>query len=842
VTKLNEIPVFGRWEGTRVSRDGAAQPLVRDKEEAVETNEVKESPWKERGATYEVIGKKSPRIDGRSKVTGRAMYVEDVALPKMLYARILRSPYAHARIRSIDTSRAEQLGGVKAVLTGNDVPRVYMPGIDIKDEPLLAWDGKVRFVGQEVAAVAATEEAIAEEALELIRVDYEELPAVLDVDEAMRPGAPQVHDEVLVLGQGRGDAWQESADAYGPEKVSNNIAWEVAYERGDVEEGLRDADVTVEDEFTYANVVAAYMEPNGCVASYDDGSGKLTLWVSSQWPSNIRDVISADLKLPLNHVRVRQEAVGGAFGSKFTACQLHHVAALLSMKAGRPVKLILSRTEDFMLVRSRGDMKLWMKLGAKKDGALTVEHTSILVDNGAYQYMMRRRSLHMLERSDALYRFQNVRHGFKNVYTNKTPPGTFRSFGDSQMSWARESLMNILAEKLHMDPAELRLKNATDTGDITVNGWNIRSCGLSDCIERASEAAGWKEKRADGRTGRGIGISCMAHETDDRSSDGFYGTVSYVKLLEDGSVQLLIGEPEYGQGTHNAVAMVIAEELGVPMDRIDVVPQDTDRTPWGWGAQGSRILAQSVNATYLACQDAKTQILNAAADLLECAVADLELRGGRVSVIGAPNASVSLADVGNHAVHRLEGSMIIGKGVEERLETEYILKSTHPTHYGPGVDATYFDATVAEVDVDPETGVITVLNVVVADDCGKVIDRLNLQGQVDGATVQGIGAALMEAIVVDGRGQIVNPDFTEYKVPLAVNAPPIEKIFVESIEPGFAYGCKGGGESAGIGSVVPAIADAVKDAVGVRIRSLPLTPEKVLKALAEKEGRSIERL
>jgi CO/xanthine dehydrogenase Mo-binding subunit len=800
-------------------------------DDKVLTDEVKDriSYWTQRKDTYSVIGKRVNRLDAKSKVTGKARYTDDVLLPGMLYAKVLRSPYAHARIRSIDTSQAEQLLGVKAIITGKDAFQMYNPGIDVKDEPILAWDGKVRFVGQEIAAVAATDEAIAEEALELIKVEYEELLGVFNVDDAMKPNAPQVHDEILEL--------NKDQITYRPVKIKNNIAWEVAYERGNVEQGLKEADVVVEDEFKYTNVVAAYMEPQGCVADYDIGTGKLTLWVGNQWPSNIRDVIAQNLKLPLSRLRVIQEAVGGAFGSKFTALQLHHIAALLSIKTGKPVKLIRTRTEDFMLVRSRGDMTIRMKLGAKKDGTLTTEITDILVDNGAYQYLMRRRSLHMLERNDALYRFKNTRHTFKNVYTNKTPAGTYRSFGDAQMSWVRESLMDMLAQKLNMNPAELRLKNAAQIGDITPNGWFIRSCGLTDCIRRATEAAGWKEKKANRRANIGIGIGCMCHETDDRASDGFYGSVSHVKLLEDGGVQLLVGEAEYGQGAHNAFAMVVAEELGVPMENIEVVPQDTDRVPWGWGALGSRIMSQGVNATYLACQDAKRQIIDTASLMLGVARKKLEFGNGKVNVIGSPKKSLTLAEIGNYAVHRREGSIIIGKGVEERVETEYILKSSHPTHYGRGVDATYYDAVVAEIEVDKETGLIKVLNVVVADDCGKVIDRQQLEGQVDGATTQGIGAALMEGIVVDNKtGRIINPNFDDYKVPLATNVPPIEKIFVESIEPGFAYGCKGGGESAGIGSIAPAIANAVYDAVGVRIKIPPLSGEPVLKALAAKRG------
>jgi CO/xanthine dehydrogenase Mo-binding subunit len=787
--------------------------------------------WTEKKDTYDVIGTKTTRIDAKSKATGKAKYVEDVMLPGMLHGKILRSPYCHARIINIDTSEAEKLPGVKAIITGKDVPKVYMSAIDVKDEPLLAWDGIVRFVGQEVAGVAATEKKIAEEALRLIKVEYEELPGVLNVDDAIKDGAPSVHDEVLEL---KGDP-----GVLEPTKIKNNIAMDVSYDRGDPDQGFIEADVVVEQEFLYKNVVAAYMEPDGCVADYDLGAEKITLYVSTQWPSNIKDVVGKNLGFAHNKIRVIQNAAGGAFGSKFTANQLHHITALLSMKTGKPVKTIRTRTEDFMLVRSRGDMKLWMKLGAKKDGTITAEHTKILVDNGAYQYLCRRRSLHQLERNDAVYHFKNARHEIKNIYTNKNTTGTYRSFGDAQMAWTREISMDMLAEKLNMDPSEIRLKNAMQTGDVTINGWHIKSCGLTECINKTKEAINWNEKRENGRFKRGVGIACTCHETDDRSTDGFCGSVSLIKLLEDGGAQLLSGEAEYGNGSYNAFAMVISEELGIPMDKIDVVAHDTDRVPWGLGATGSRVMSQGVNATYLACQDVKKKVLSAASDMLKVKPEELKFEKGKVYVIDSPEKSLSLVEVSEYAIRRFGGSMIVGEGVDERWDTEYVLKSTHPTHYGPGVDATYYDTVAVEVEVDTETGEVKLLNVVVADDIGKVIDRRQLEGQVDGATVQGIGAALLEEIVVDAKGKIANPNYTDYKVPIATNIPPIQRIFVESIEPGYAYGCKGGGESPGVGSVVPAISNAIYNAVGVRITSTPMSKEKVLMAIKEKEGERI---
>lgn len=805
---------------------------IMDKKRDIMTKPVKERIryWRERKDSYDVIGKKVNRFDAKSKATGKAIYVDDVILPNMLHGKILRSPYAHARIVNIDTSEAEKLPGVKAIITGKDVPKVFMFGIDVKDEPFLAWDGIVRYVGQEVAAVAATDKRTAEEAIRLIKVDYEELPAVLNVDEAIKPCAPQVHDEVWVL---------QEDETFAKEKIQDNVCYDIYYERGNPEQAFKEADVIVEDEFLYSDVKAAYMEPDGCVADYDLGSGKLTLWVGTQWPSNVKDMVGMNFGLDHSKIRVIQNAVGGAFGSRFTALQLHHIAALLSMKALRPVKVIRTKTEDLTLMRSRGNMKIRMRLGAKKDGTIIAEHTKILVDNGAYQYINRRRSMHMLERNDALYRVYNVRHEVKNIYTNKTPCGTYRSFGDAQMSWARESLVDMLAEKLNMDAVEFRLKNAMQTGCITANGFQIKSCGLTECLKKVSEVIGWKEKvqqkNENGKYRRAVGIACTCHETDDRSTDGFCGSVSYIKILEDGGARLYSGEAEFGQGAHNAFAMVVVEELGIPLERIDVVPHDTDRTHWGFSSTGSRVMTAGLNATYLACQDAKKKILANAAEMLEVDPEDLVFKKGKIYFVGSEKEALLLADVAKYAMRKMGGSMIVAEGVEERWHTEYVLKSTHPTHYGPGVDANYYDTTAVELEVNTENGEIKLLNVVVADDCGKVIDRKMLEGQVDGATMQGIGAALTEEIIVDSKGRIVNANLTDYKVPSASNVPPIQKIFVESIDPSFAYGCKGGGESPGIGSVVPAIANAVYRATGVRIKSTPISREKVLKAITEKK-------
>ncbi|RKY00614.1 MAG: hypothetical protein DRP55_05465 [Spirochaetes bacterium] len=728
----------------------------------------------------------------------------------MLYGKILRSPYAHARILNIDISKAKKLPGVKAIVTADDVPHSLLFGIDGRDEPLLSWDKHVRFAGQEVAAVAAIDQDIADEALDLIKIDYEELPAVFDVEEAIKDDAPQIHPEL--------------------KDVKNNIAFEVNIERGNIEKGFHEADVVVEDKFEIAPVNQAYMEPDVCVANYDT-SDHLTVWVSSTWPSNIRDELARVLNIPISKIRVIQYNVGGAFGAKFTGLQVHHITALLAMKTIRPVKIILNRSEDFAVMRYRSGIRINWKLGAKKDGTITAEHTRFLLDQGAYLYMIKRMLTHMCLRNDGLYRIKNVKHEAKAVYTNKAAIGTYRSFGDVQMAFGREQMLDILAEKLGMSIVDLKLKNANRKGDITPHGWHLNSCGLIECIKKATEYANWREKKNNKKPNRGIGIASTCHETDDRTTNGSYGSVTYLKLIEDGKIQLLTGEADTGQGSHNAFAMTAAEELGIPLKDIDVLPFDSDIVPWAWGYLGSRVMSTGVQATYLACQEMKKECIASASEMLGYKKEELEFKEGKVFVKKSPKKSVSLADIANYVIHGKRGSaMIVVRGIDER-PTEYTLGADNPTHYGHSVSATYYDTVVVEVEVEIETGQIKILKVIVADDCGKVIDRMMIEGQVDGATMQGLGATLLEERKTDYKGMLLNSNLTSYYLPLSLNLPSIEKIFVESNEPGYCYGHKGGGESPGIGSIMPAIANAIYDAIGVRIKSTPITPDKILEAL-----------
>ena len=764
-------------------------------------------------AEYRVIGTRVPRLDAREKVTGKALYGADITLPNMLYGRVLRSPFPHARILNIDSSRAQRLAGVKAVVTGSDTPRIRWGIVGVNDETILCFDGKVRYAGEEVVAVAATDDDLANEAIELIRVDYEELSAVFDPGEAMQPGAPQIHDEM-------------------PE-VKNNIGFDVSFERGNVEEGFKEADVIIEDKFMNAWENQAYMEPSPCIASFDT-SGRLTLYASTMWNSKVREDLSSVMQIPVGKIRVIQPVIGGAFGGKNAGLPIHFIAALLAKKANRPVKIVHTREEDFLTARHRYCVSVEMKMGARKDGTITAENCKAIGDLGAYMYYGPNVILCVGIRGDLLYRLKNTRYEGKVVYTNKCPGGAYRSFGNLQACFPRESILDMLAERLGIDIAELKLKNCARPGDVSPHGWPLNSCGLAACIERTVEVSSWKEKKAKKQRQRGIGIASTGHETDMRVVD-FGGSVSIVKLLEDGRVQLLSGEAEYGQGGQTSAAMAIAEELGLSAEDVEVMLPDTDVTPYALGPLGSRVLSSQVTASRLAALDVKKQALAVASQMLKARVEALEMWRGKIYVRETPEKMVSLGDVAYYAVNRPRGSMITGKGMDER-DTECTLAIDHPTHYGPNVSASYFDTVVAEVEVDTETGEVKVLRLTIADDCGKVINLMGLEGQLQGATAQGLGAALTEQIILE-EGRILNANLLNYLVPTSLNVPPIDMIWVESNEQGFAYGCKGGGESAGIHSIVAAIANAIYDAVGVRIKTLPITPDKILTALAEKKGK-----
>lgn len=755
---------------------------------------------------YTVIGKSVWRKDAMAKVRGAARYTVDLELPGMLYGKILRSPYHHARIVRVDTSRAKKLPGVRAILTPGDVRKIkYGFGEHIPDMTILSWD-KVRFKGDEVAAVAAVDDEVASEALNLIEVEYEELPAVFDPEEAMSPGAPLIHE------------------------AKHNIPKRIDINKGDVDEAFSRADHVFEDRFKTQRVHQCYLEPVACLASWDS-LGKLTFWIGSMNTSGVHQMLARALDLPESKVRLIQPEIGGSFGSKVTLQPIFPICALLARAAGRPLKMVLTREEEFTVTRPRINTLIDVRTAVKSDGRLLARQVRLVADCGAYCDMAAALIVVMSHRSDSVYRIPNIKTEAMLVYTNKSPIGAYRGYGNPQMTFAFESQLDMMAERLGIDPVDLRLKNATRNGDVTVHGWEIKSCGLAESIEKTAGESGWKSRRGGGRGGRGLGMACMIHECDDRHSAGFAGSNAIVEVREDGRAAVISGEGEYGQGSHTIFAQIASEVLGLPYEDIDVVAPDTDRTPYALGPWGSRVTLSGGLAVKFAAEDALRQILSEAAQLLEASEEDLQISGGIVSVKGLPSKKIPVAAVAKKRLFKLGGRAIKGFGTEEPSTT-----MMDPTRQSNPCSAYSFAAQVAEVEVDESTGAVKVLKFYTANDVGKALNPAALEGQIEGSVLQGIGQALSEEIIYDD-GHILNPTLYGHGTAIADQMPPVVPAFVETIDPYGPYGAKGGSEL-GLPPVPAAIANAIYDAVGVRIKELPITPDKVLKSLQEKRGRA----
>ncbi|MFQ5692139.1 MAG: xanthine dehydrogenase family protein molybdopterin-binding subunit, partial [Nitrospinota bacterium] len=723
---------------------------------------------------FTYVGRRVPSVEAPEKAQGAGRYVTDLALPGMLWGKILRSPYPHARLVSVDASRARKLRGVKAVVTGDD-PRNALHGPILADEYILARD-KVRFAGEEVAAVAAVDPDTAEEALELIRVEYEALPFATEPAEAVAPGAPAIHD------------------------VENNIANQGTIEHGEPEAAFARAAVVVENTYRTSSVHQCYMEPMACVAEVD-AAGRLTFHLGVQNPWMCKTRYADILGMPQRKVRVVHSFIGGGFGSKMEH-SMHLITALLAQDARRPVRIDHSRGDEFMATRPRVAMRLRVKLGADADGRLLAKESDVLADNGAYTDYAPAITGIAAYRIDNMYRIPHVKSRYRLVYTNKAPSGGFRGFGNPQGAFAMESTMDMLAEALGMDPAALRLRNLVQRGDTTTHGFYIGSIGLRECIEEATKAVGWSGRREEdvpsGRTRRGVGMACCIHVSGFR---GFFkefdGSSAQVHVNEDGEVYVLTGEVDIGQGSRTLMAQIAAEELSLPIESVRVSHVDTDVTPACLGAFASRTTTLAGNAVLAAARDARRQLLERAAETLECSPEDLELSRGGIFAKAAPDRKLSVAEVARAALFASAGNPVLGRG--SFSPPNVVLPA--PDKYGNVSTAYSFAAHVAEVEVDVETGQVRIMRFAAGHDVGKVINELAVEGQVEGGVTQGLGYALMEDLRMDG-GSVVNPNFYDYRIPTMQDVPDIESIFVESSEPTGPYGAKGVGEPA----LVPTLA------------------------------------
>ncbi len=750
-----------------------------------------------------IVGKRSPRITGALESSGKAKYAPDAELPGMLHAKILRSPHAHAKIKKIDIRKAKEFPGVASIITHHDVPRILYNGAGtppvehiLKDEYIL--DDRVRFVGDKVAAVAAMDKDTAEEALALIEVEYEQLPAVLDPVKAMQSGAPKIHG------------------------AGQNIAAHIMREWGDIRKGFEEADCIFEDRYETSRQTHCALEPHSCVADYNKAAGELMVWTPTQVPFVVQRILSELLSIPMSKIRIIKTSTGGAFGGKNEVI-LEPICALLSMKTNKPVKMVLSREEVFTSTRTRHPCIIHLKTGVKKDGTITARSIKVVLDTGAYASHGPFVAGAMSSREIGLYKSPNLKFDGYCVYTNTPVCGAMRGYGNPQQSFAVELQMDEMAEKLGLDPVDFRLKNAIRAGDLNPGtGIRLETCGLQDCIKKGSEKIGWKRKRemAKPRVGskrRGIGMACSTH-----SSGAFpfkpESSSSIVTVYSDGTAKVFTGAADLGQGSSTVLAQIVAEELGISLEDISVVSADTGIVPFDQGAYASRTTYVAGNATRLAAGDAKRQILEIASRMLNLDAKYLEINRGEIAAKGRTKKKISIAEVVRKSQYSLkEGEVIVGKA-----------------SYQPLSNAPYFGAQFVELEVDIETGQVRILKVVSAQDVGKAINPMAVEGQMEGMIYMGMGYALTENLLLNEKGSVLNPNFTDYKLLHATEMPEVETIIVEPNESSGPFGAKGLAEG-GLVPTAPAIANAIYNAVGVRIKKIPFTPERLFKETLKKD-------
>ncbi|MFC1495387.1 xanthine dehydrogenase family protein molybdopterin-binding subunit [Thermodesulfobacteriota bacterium] len=752
---------------------------------------------------YDIIGKSVPRTHVRDKATGAALYTDDIRLPGILHGKILRSPYAHARILNIDTSRAEALGGVKCVITGTDLPDATFGNwrlfTDTQDEYALARD-KVRFIGDEVAAVAAIDTDIAEEALDLIKVEYEELPASFDLDTSLGENAPVIHD---------------------PYKNNISVVRKVAH--GDLEKAFDECDYIRDDVFNVHAISACYLEPCSSLAKCD-ADDKITIWTSTQTPYIVQVLLAQALDMRENDIRVIKPNIGGGFGAKMELRTWDVCAAFMAKKTGKPVKFTLTREEEFATGRRRHPMRLFSKIGFKKDGTLVAKDLKIQLDGGAYNAMGPTATFLCGTFGLMLYRYKSYRFLGHHVYTNKPPSSAIRGFGSPQSYFATETQMNMAAEELGIDPIELRRMNAVKTGDDIPELSKIGSCGFSECLDRVVEESGFDEKRKNPKKGRGVGIgtySFISGGVFNWFNTQYPFSAAEVRAFEDGTVHLLTMAADIGQGSDTVLPQILAEELGLKMEDIRITSADTAMTPQAdLGSWGSRVTLMAGNAVIDASKKLKEILFGAVtAHFKFNVIHELECKDGRIYSQVRPDKGLTFGEAVAYAQKFNRGEPIVVRG------------SYTPRGKGMVTPAFSFGAQVAEVEVDEKTGKVEVKKMWTAHDCGTVLNPVSVDGQLEGSIQMGLGYALSEQFAMED-GKTLNKTFLDYKMPGSLDMPESQSICIDVYEPEGPYGAKEAGEGL-VGPTAPAIADAVYNAVGYRCMDLPITPEKVLKGMKE---------
>ncbi len=786
-----------------------------------------------------VVGKSITRLDALDKVTGKAKYCEDLKMPGMLYGKVLRSLHAHAKIISIDASRAENMSGVRAVITGRDVPEKRY-GPSVFDQHILARK-VVRYIGDPVAAVAADSIEVAERALDLITVEYEELSAIFDIEEAWKPNPPViVHRDLPEYELGK----------FPPPRLvpdRPNVCNLRMLRHGDVERGFKEADLIVENKFTTTRLQHCSLEPHVSIAQAEfDGSltiwaGRQSIFVARQYLCNIFDLLPSQVRVIASHY------VGGAFGSKVTL-YTEPIAAMLSMKTGRPVKLTFTREEMFSSGGTRIPFVIRMRDGVKKDGTLVAREMEMVLGMGAYAGSGPLITRNCIYAAAGTYRIPNAKIDAYAVYTNEPIVTSYRGFGSTQVLWAIESQMDVLAEELDMDAVELRRKNLLEEGDTNITGEIVHSIGIRECLDKVADSLEWerKSKKEAGPWKRGKGSAL-----GNKYSMAPTAALALVKVRGDGTIEVHESADEIGQGCNTVLAQIAAEEFGVSIDEVKVVWGDTAFTPYfSRGSTSQRTTFNVGNAIRLACQDAKRQIFEIAAERLESPPQDMDIRDGRIYVRSNPSQGVSITELfaserellpGEFGDYVEKSAEILGKGVwvtrpaPSDPETAQIPENVARMggklvgFYGYGVQG-------VEVLVNTETGEVKMEKVVAASDVGYPLNPKMCEQQIEGGVAMGIGSALWEEVALD-KGKVLNPNLGNYKIVTSMNMPKkgnVKVFLISAPHKDGPYGAKGTGETQ-MTPTAPAIANAIYNAVGVRIKDLPITRERVLKALREKE-------
>jgi len=754
---------------------------------------------------YSVIGKRLPRVDARDKVTGKALYTDDLSLPRMLCGAILRSPLPHAAIVGIDASRALKLPGVKAIVTAADTPQIKFGIISrspkYMDEYPLAVE-RVRFIGEEVAAVAAVDMDVALEALDLIEVEYKELPAVFDPQQAQKPGAPQLH-----------------------EHAPNNISREYHIKKGEPDKMFEQCDHIREDTFTTQSAIHGYLEPRAALASWHQ-SGKLTVYTSTQTPYYVQQHLGLTLDMNPDNIRVIKPFVGGGFGGKSDGLSaVEFCAALLAKHADRPVKLVCSRDEEFNAARRKHPTRITMKTGVKKDGTIVARKCRAVLDGGAYCSLGPLTTVLMGTFQTLPFRFEHFQYDGYRIYTNKPPCGAMRGHGGPQVHFAQDAQLDMIAEDLGLDPLDMALKNGLQTGDESAAGFKIVSSGFSQCLEKVAARSQWRQKRnvqkSDADKVCGIGLGCGGFP----SGAGFYfnkttsaHSTVIIKAGEGGGVNVFTGASDIGQGSDSVICQIVAEVLGLPMADIYLTSADTHLTPPDMGTYSSRVTVAAGNAALNAANLIKAQIFQLVSDELEANLDDLIAFDRKIAVNGSPDRFITFADAVNLHQKRNHGAPLVAQG-----------SYNSPDPLSP----TYsFGAYICEVEVSRLTGEVRIKKFTVGHDCGQPLNPMSVEGQIEGCIGMGIGYAISEQLIFED-GRTMNPSFLGYGIPTADQMPDIKISHVITDDPHGPFGAKETGEGS-LDPAAPAIANAIYNATGVRIKDLPITAEKILKGLASR--------